>query len=291
MRIRNGTELLALCGEKGQKISDVMIFYEAENTGVAYQDVIQRMTQDFRVMCLSAKKAFTDGENLSCKIIENDGKKLWDHYNNGLSLVSPMLTKAMCYALSTMTVNASMGKIVAAPTAGSCGVIPGVLLSLMEERKIEEGKIVRGLFTAGAVGLLIAENATLAGSLGGCQAEIGSACAMAAAAVCEVMDAKPQASLNAAALALKSMMGLVCDPVAGLVEAPCAKRNASAVMTAFGCAEMALAGVTSVIPFDEVVFAAADVGRNLPCSLKETSRGGVAITPTALRLQREIFEK
>lgn len=289
MQIKSGNELLEVCNKHQCRISDIILKYEHQNTAKSIKEIEEKMTNDFAVMKSSAKKAIINPDEINPKIIQNDAKKLWELYNAGKTLCSTMLSKAMIYALSATEVNASMGKIVTAPTAGACGVIPGTLIALMEEKNINEKQIICGLFTAAAVGLIIAQNASIAGAIGGCQSEIGSACAMASAAVTEIMGGSPEMCLHAGALALKSMMGLVCDPVASLVEAPCSKRNATAVMTAFGCAEMALAGIESVIPFDEVVLAMAQVGRDLPCSLKETSLGGIAASPTALSIQKELF--
>lgn len=289
MQIKSGNELLEACNKYQCRISDIILKYEHQNTARSIAEINEKMKDDFAVMKSSAKKAITTADEITPKIIQNDAEKLWKKFTKGRSLCSPMLTKAMSYALSATEVNASMGKIVTAPTAGACGVIPGALIALMEEKNLDENEIIHGLFTAAAVGLIIAQNASLAGAIGGCQSEIGSACAMASAAITEIMGGSAEMCLHASALALKSMMGLVCDPVASLVEAPCSKRNATAVMTAFGCAEMALAGIESVIPFDEVVLAMAQVGRDLPCSLKETSLGGIAITPTALKIQKELF--
>lgn len=182
-----------------------------------------------------------------------------------------------------------MGRIVAAPTAGSCGVLPGVLFSLAESHHVSEEKLVEGLLTSGAVGLVIAKNASLSGAEGGCQAEIGSASAMGAAAVVEIMGGTPEQALHGGAIALKNLLGLVCDPIAGLVEAPCSKRNAIGTANALVSAEMALAGIESVIPFDEVVEAMHQVGRMMPCTLRETAEGGLAATPTGRRLKEEVF--
>ena len=182
-----------------------------------------------------------------------------------------------------------MGKIVAAPTAGSCGILPGTILSLLEERELPEDIAVMALFTAGAFGMVIATNASIAGAQGGCQAECGSASAMAAAALVEMAGGTPEMCGHACAIAIKNQLGLVCDPIAGLVEVPCVKRNAGGVACAFTAAELALAGIKSVIPVDEVIDAMREVGDAMPCALKETALGGLAATPTGIRLKHEIF--
>ena len=184
-----------------------------------------------------------------------------------------------------------MGKIVAAPTAGSCGILPGAVLTLMELRNLERESAVMALFTAGAFGMVLAEKASVSGAQGGCQAECGSAAAMAAAALVEMAGGTPSMCAHACAIALKNQLGLVCDPVAGLVEIPCIKRNVGGVVIAFSAAEMALAGVESKIPVDECIQAMRAVGDSIPCSLRETSQGGLAATPTGQAMRRAVFGK
>lgn len=191
-------------------------------------------------------------------------------------------------ALAVAEVNASMGRIVAAPTAGASGVLPAVLVMCSEKHGFTDRDLVNGLFAAGAVGVIIARNASISGAEGGCQAEIGSASAMAAAALAELCGASPAASLSAAAMAVKNILGLVCDPVAGLVECPCIKRNAMGAANAVLAADMALAGISSIIPFDEVVGAMRSVGRLMNVDLRETARGGLAATATALEITKNI---
>ena len=181
-----------------------------------------------------------------------------------------------------------MGKIVASPTAGSCGILPGTVISMLEEGRCDEHAAVMALFTAGAVGMVIARNASIAGAQGGCQAECGSASAMAAAALVELFGGTPGQAAQACAMAIKNQLGLVCDPVAGLVEIPCIKRNASGAVNALLCADLALAGVESYIPFDQVVDAMYAVGKAMPKSLRETAKGGLAVTPAGLRMRDEI---
>ena len=182
-----------------------------------------------------------------------------------------------------------MGKIVAAPTAGSCGILPACIISMVESGKCDESKAIMSLFTAGAFGMVIAQKASVAGAEGGCQAECGSASAMAAACLVELAGGTPEQAAHACAMAIKNQLGLVCDPVAGLVEIPCIKRNVSGTVIAFSSAEMALAGIESKIPADECIMAMKQVGASLPCSLRETSQGGLAITPTGLKLKEQVF--
>ena len=197
---------------------------------------------------------------------------------------------ALAYAIAVAEANAGMGRIVAAPTAGSCGVLPGVLCSLGESFSLPEEALAEALAVAGVIGLVIASRATLAGAEGGCQAECGAAAAMAAGAAVNLLDGSPAMVGHAAAMAMKNMLGLVCDPVAGLVEVPCIKRNAGAAMIALSAAEMALAGVQSVIPADEVFDSMREIGNAMSCQYRETANGGLAITPTGKKL-RQALEK
>lgn len=198
------------------------------------------------------------------------------------------LASAIAYALAVAEVNAAMGRIVAAPTAGSCGVLPGVLFSVGEIRGAGDPELVDALFAAGGVGAVIARSSTLAGAAGGCQAECGAAAAMSAAAAVQIAGGTPEQCASGVALAFKGLLGLVCDPVAGLVEVPCIKRNATSVAVALAAADMALAGIRSVIPADEVIQAMGAIGRELPVSLRETALGGLAVTPTGKRIASEI---
>ncbi len=207
----------------------------------------------------------------------------------GKSLTGSVISGALYRALAVSELNASMGRIVAAPTAGSCGILPAAVLTMQAERDLSERECVMALFTASAVGMVIANNACLAGAQGGCQAECGSASAMAAAAIVELAGGSPKMITHAVAIALKNILGLVCDPVAGLVEIPCIKRNASGVAGAFVAAEMALAGIRSAIPADEVIWAMKKVGDSMPQSLRETAEGGLAATPTGQRLHKQVF--
>ncbi|MDL2225449.1 L-serine ammonia-lyase, iron-sulfur-dependent, subunit alpha [Eubacteriales bacterium OttesenSCG-928-M02] len=204
-------------------------------------------------------------------------------------LPDDILSSAITKALATASSNACMGKVVAAPTAGACGILPAILLTAMEKNGVLEADAILGLFTAGAVGMVISHRATLAGAMGGCQAECGSAAAMAAAAYVEMLGGTTQMALDAAAIALKCSLGLVCDPVAGLVEVPCVKRNAALSATALSAAYMALCGVESIIPVDEVIDAMGRVGRSMPEALRETGEGGIAASPTGRAIAKRVL--
>lgn len=288
--IKYGKDIVKICNEEDIPIYEVITRYEMEKSEKTREEIRNYMRTALKVMIDSAKKALEEDNNeIRGKIIGGDAKKLKKYYETQKSVCGITMSKAISYALSTMEVNASMGKIVAAPTAGSCGVIPGVLLSIKDTHNVDDEKLVDFLLTSSAIGMVIGKNATLSGAEGGCQAEVGSASAMAAGAVVSVLGGSAEQCFHAGAMALKNILGLVCDPIAGLVESPCSKRNAIGTANALICAEMALAGIESVVPFDEVVIAMKRVGRDLPCTLRETALGGVAITPTALEITKKIF--
>ncbi len=217
-----------------------------------------------------------------------DGGRMLNYSKTG-GICGSFFNGAITKAIAVAEYNASMGKIVAAPTAGSCGILPAAILSFMEQKNLPEKEAIMALFTAGGIGIVIAKNATISGAEGGCQAECGSAAAMAAGALTEMAGGSPDMVAHACAIALKNELGLVCDPVAGLVEVPCIKRNAAGVSIALMASEMALAGIESKIPVDEVILSMKEIGASMPCSLRETALGGLASTPTGLKYKKEIF--
>lgn len=288
--IREGNDIIRICREQGISIWELAIRYEIEKSGKTREEIIAYMSNCLDVMKHSVNKALDDnGYEIRGKIIGGQAKTMWERCKNCKTASGGTMAKAISYALSTMEVNASMGRIVAAPTAGSCGVIPAVLLSIKDTYELPDDKLIEGLLVASFIGMVIAQNATLSGAEGGCQAEIGSASAMAAGAVVAILGGTPEMSFDAGAMALKNLMGLVCDPIAGLVESPCSKRNAIGTANALICADMALAGIKCVVPFDEVVVAMKRVGSQLPCELRETALGGVATCPTAIEIAKRIF--
>lgn len=291
MGIRNGYELLNICQEGHKKIYQIAIEQEMKNSNLSKKEIEEKMMNYWEVMKDAIQKGMEENTTHKGKIIGGEAQKLKKRYDTNKPVCGQTLAKAISYALSVMEVNASMGKIVAAPTAGSSGILPAIYYSLQENFKIEDKEIVQGIFTSSIVGMIIAKNATLSGAEGGCQAEVGSAAAMGAAGIVEVMGGSPSMALDAAAIALKNLMGLVCDPIAGLVESPCSKRNAIGTANALIAAEMALSGINSIIPFDEVVSAMDSVGKMMPCSLRETAQGGIATTPTGLKIKKEIFNQ
>ena len=278
-----GKELLALCESDRVAISEMMLRREVDLFGVTREQALERMQKSLTIMEQSVHQALYDDLSSMGGLLGGEAKKLAAR-GPGTPVCGHLMSRAVSYAMGVMEVNTSMGLIVAAPTAGSAGVLPGALFSVAEEYEISKGRLVSALFNAAAIGYLITLNATVSGAEGGCQAEVGAACAMAASAVAELCGASPALCLDAAATALSNVMGLVCDPVGGLVEAPCQRRNAMGVSNALVCAELALCGVRSHIPFDEVVGAMYAVGKSLPSELRETAMGGIAATPTARKL-------
>ena len=290
LKYESVSELVKAAEDRGTKISGIVLDDQAEAMECSTLELYEKMEIDLHVMWESAKTGAEEGQRSMSGLTGGEGFLMHEYVRekNG-GLCGPFLGKAMAKALSVAGCNASMGRIVAAPTAGSCGVLPGCVLTLLEEGVVEEKDAVMAMFTAGAVGMVIANRASIAGAQGGCQAECGSAAAMAAAALVEMMGGTPAQCADACAIAISSQMGLVCDPVAGLVEIPCIKRNVSSLMIAFSSADLALAGIGARIPADECLDAMREVGDALPASLKETAGGGLAATPTGRKLQAQVF--
>lgn len=289
MFANKGKELVEICNRENISIAEYCIRYEMENSDLSREEVIEAMKKNLDVMKDSANFAINNDVKSVSGLIGGDAKKIKKYADNNKSLSGEVMIKAMARASSSSEVNAAMGRIVAAPTAGSCGILPSVIITAGEQLNSSDEEMVKGLFTAAGVGNIIAQNATLAGAAGGCQAECGSAAAMGAAAAVEMMGGTPDMALHAASIVFKNILGLVCDPIAGLVEVPCAKRNIAGAVSALTTADLAMAGVKSVIPFDEVVDAMYRVGKQLPSELRETAKGGLAITPTGLRLEEQIM--
>ncbi len=281
-------ELLLLCNKNNKKIYDIVIEKELQGSDLTYDELMDKMNETLEVMKNSAKSAL-DKEIISVSgLTGGDSKKVEEYRKSGKSLTGSLIISAMAKALSTSEVNASMGKIVAAPTAGASGILPSALLSAQEKLQVSDKALLMALFTAGGIGEVIAKNATVSGAEGGCQAECGSAAAMAAGAIVEMAGGSCEASMHAASFALINIMGLVCDPIAGLVEYPCSLRNASGVVNALISADLALAGLKSLVPFDEVVESMYKVGKLLPEALRETALGGIATSPTGLEIKTRL---
>ncbi len=278
-------DILKKCREEKMELPIAILQMEREETGISIEKLRESIEKTLEIMLKEAENKYGKRQKTLTGLTGDNGYLM--------SLHSPMMLDefshtAMATALSMAESNAAMGRIVACPTAGSCGVIPGILHALKLLRNASKEELLSDFIVAGGIGWVISRNATLSGAEGGCQAEIGSAAAMAAAALTYHFSKDGERCTHAAALALKSLMGLVCDPVGGFVEVPCVKRNGIATLIAIGSAEMALAGIKSVIPFDEVVDAMRRVGHSMPESLRETGRGGIAATPTARKILEEL---
>ena len=283
-------DLINAAESSHKKISEIVIENQALNMELKPEELFNKMSGNFDVMCEAVIKGSDKDLKSMSGLTGGEAYKMQNYIlNNNGGLSGSFVNTAIAAALAVAGYNASMGKIVAAPTAGSCGILPGCLVTLYNEQRANRDDIIMSLFTAGAFGMVIANNASIAGAEGGCQAECGSASAMAAAALVELMNGTPEQCGHAAAIAIANQLGLVCDPVAGLVEIPCIKRNVSGVMIAFSSADMALAGIEAKIPVDECIAAMQSVGDALPAALRETSGGGLADTPTGRKLKELVF--
>ncbi|KAF0816625.1 MULTISPECIES: L-serine ammonia-lyase, iron-sulfur-dependent, subunit alpha [unclassified Cytobacillus] len=290
MLFRNVAELVELAENKGVKIAEIMIQQEIEVTGLTRDQIIAKMDRNLTVMEQAVERGLK-GVTSVTGLTGGDAVLLQKYIQSGKALSGNILLDAVSKAVATNEVNAAMGTICATPTAGSAGVVPGTLFAVKEVLKPTRMEMIEFLFTSAAFGFVVANNASISGAAGGCQAEVGSASGMAAASIVEMAGGTPKQAAEAMAITLKNMLGLVCDPVAGLVEVPCVKRNAMGASNAMTAADMALAGITSRIPCDEVINAMFLIGQSMPSALRETAEGGLAATPTGRRLQEEIFGK
>ncbi|CDQ19778.1 L-serine dehydratase [Halobacillus karajensis] len=285
---RNVAELVELAESENIQISEVMIRQEMEVKQLSREQVFSQMERNLDVM----EKAVEDGlkgVKSHSGLTGGDAVLIQNYMKNHTPLSGHLLMDAVSKAVATNEVNAAMGTICATPTAGSAGCVPGTLFAVKNQLNPTREQMVRYLFTSGAFGFVVANNASISGAAGGCQAEVGSAAGMAAAAIVEMAGGTPSQSAEAMAITLKNMLGLICDPVAGLVEVPCVKRNAMGSSNAVVAADMALAGVTSRIPCDEVIDAMYKVGQRMPSAFRETAQGGLAATPTGRELEAKVY--
>ena len=274
--------------EKDKPVWQLMMEYESDSTGATIEEIYNRVAEIYSVMKAAIKNGIdTDIKSVS-GLSGGDAKRYNNQIETQASLLSHFQSKAIAYSLATSEHNASMGVIAAAPTAGASGILPGVLVAAQEEFGFDDDTAVKALLTASAIGTVIAIRATISGAQGGCQAECGAGAAMAAAAVIYVTGGTFEECANAATLALKNCLGLVCDPVAGLVEVPCVKRNGVFASLAITAADMARSGIRSFIPPDEVIDSMYQIGITMPPSLRETSKGGLAITPTGIEAAKRM---
>jgi len=287
----NIQELINEAERTNSKISQVVIQDQSEEMEMPIDQLRNLMMKNLVTMKASIKSGLNSELKSASGLSGGNASKLSLRASGNETILGSGFTTALSYAIAVSEYNACMGRIVAAPTAGSCGIIPAVLMTVAELHKKSDDELVDALFTSAGFGIIIAQNASISGAEGGCQAECGSAAAMAAAAAVELMGGTPDMSGQACAMAIKNSMGLVCDPVAGLVEVPCVKRNAGSTANSITAAEMALAGVKSVIPVDEVIEAMKNVGISMSHTLKETALGGIAASKTGKKLEKEIFGK
>ncbi|MBN2983035.1 MULTISPECIES: L-serine ammonia-lyase, iron-sulfur-dependent, subunit alpha [Cohnella] len=288
MRFRTLNDIAEICREESLTISELMILEQEKETGQPKEEIVARMAGYYRVMKEAVRKGLETETKSRSGLVGGDGRKVNEYASVREPSVGDWAGKAMAYALSVSEVNASMGRIVATPTAGSCGIVPGVFVSSQERFGWVDGKLVQGLFSAGAIGYVIANNSFISGAEGGCQAEVGSAIGMAAGALVELRGGTPEQAVHAVGLALKNTLGLICDPVAGLVEVPCIVRNGLGAVNALAAADMAMAGVRSVIPSDEVIGVMLEIGAKMPSEHRETALGGLAQSPTGRKLTERI---
>jgi L-serine dehydratase len=288
MRFRTLKQLAELCTSEGLTIAEVMLADQSHESGKSPAYVFDKMRAYYQVMKEAVTKGLTEDTTSRSGLTGKDAQRVASYLTTTEASLGEEACKAMAYALAVSEVNASMGRIIATPTAGSCGIIPGVFISSQERFGWEDDHLVKGLLCAGAIGYVIANNSFVSGAEGGCQAEVGSAIGMAAGALVELRGGSPEQAMHAVGLALKNTLGLICDPVGGLVEIPCIVRNGFGAVNAMAAADMALAGVRSVIPSDEVVQVMYEVGTAMPEKHRETAKGGLAQTPTGRKIMKEL---
>lgn len=278
-------ELLPLCATHSKTIAEITLAREVDETQTPREVILERMVKYFGLMRDSVQKGLAIDSLSPSGLSGGDAKKLYAYSQTPAPLFGTQFAKTIAYGFAVLETNAAFGRIVATPTAGSAGIVPACLLSLQETHGLTDEQAAQALFTAAGVGHIIGANACFSGAQGGCQAEVGSASSMAAAAIVESLGGTPEQAVNAAAFALMNTLGLVCDPIGGYVEVPCVSRNGMFAVHSFLAATMALANARCVVPFDDVVIAMRDIGRRMPRALKETAEGGLATTPTGLRFR------
>lgn len=286
---RNIKELIEQARDKSEPVWKIILDKEIKLTECSKEQIYEKLNMRYDVMYKSTHKALNEPQDITGDLISGNAKRQYDYSEQQDTLGGFLINHIMALALSASEVNASMGRICAAPTAGSCGILPAVLIGVSEHYHLSKEETLNGLLTASGIGTVVMNNATVSGAEGGCQAECGVAAAMASAAVVQMLNGTPDMIGDVISLTLMNCMGLICDPVAGLVQLPCAQRNASQAVNAITSADMVLGGMKIPIPADEVIDAMYKVGRQLPVELKETALGGVAVTPTGRKLKEKIF--
>lgn len=291
MEVRSMNELVKVCQREQKTIGEVMLMMEEEKSGRDKEAIMRMMEERLIKMKEAVDSGIKDPSTAPSGISGGDAIKMYDYVKQGKALSGSYISDAMTFSLATSETNARMGVIVATPTAGAAGILPGVLFSLHKNGDTSYKELVMGLFTASMLGYVIANRSFISGAAGGCQAEVGSAAAMAAGVIVELKGGTPKQAVNATAIAMKSLLGLVCDPVAGLVEVPCIKRNVIGTSIAFSAADLSLAGVESRIPCDEVIEVMYKVGKDMPRTLRETALDGLAMTETGKKVKERLFGK
>lgn len=288
MQMRNSQEIIAYCKAHNMNLYAYTLKYENELTDQSMDQIVTHMKQYWEIMKESIQTGLYDFSRGEGRIIPRKAKDVYDFSNSAKTASGSQMLKAISYGLAVMEVNVTMGRIVAAPTAGASGIIPGVFLSLQENFQLSEELIIEGLFVAGMIGSIIAKNASISGATGGCQAEVGSGAAMAAGAGVYMLGGEMEEVFSASAIAIKNLMGLVCDPVAGLVEVPCQKRNGIGIANSLMAIDLVRAKMYSQIPFDEVVESMKKVGDLMPACHRETGTGGIASSKTGIELMKKV---
>ncbi|MCY9592636.1 L-serine ammonia-lyase, iron-sulfur-dependent, subunit alpha [Paenibacillus chitinolyticus] len=288
MRFRTLKELADICTAENKSISEFMLEEQAKESGRSTEQEFGKMAAYYKIMKEAVQKGLTEDTTSRSGLTGMDAQRVMSYMSGSVPSVGEEACRAMAYALAVSEVNASMGRVIATPTAGSCGIIPGVFVSAQQRFGWDDEHLVMGLFSAGAIGYIIANNSFVSGAEGGCQAEVGSAIGMAAGAMVELRGGTPAQAVHAVGLALKNTLGLICDPVGGLVEIPCIVRNGFGAVNALAAADMALAGVRSAIPSDEVIQVMYEAGSAMPEKYRETAKGGLAQTPTGKKMMQEL---
>lgn len=291
IKARNFEDIIEEAQNKNKKLYEICQIIESENSEISVNEVREKVKTTLDAMKAAIKEGLLSKEKSMSGLCGEDCSKLFEKYKDGKSLFSKTYQKVLLYSLATIEQNLRMGKIAACPTAGACGIVPSVIIAIAESLDVSEEIQINALITAGLIGKIVSNKLALAGAVAGCQSECGVASAMASAALVEMYDGDNEQIINAAALTLKNVMGLVCDPVAGLVEVPCVKRNAFLAIYSVTGAELAMAGIKSVIPIDEVVDAMKQVGEMMSPRLKESSEAGLATTKTGLKITAELSKK
>jgi len=282
-------ELLTYCNTHGCSVAHAALAEESAETGKPSEVILSQLEAVVAQMERTIESGIGSETPSVSGLTGGDAKRLMEYLDNTKNVLSPLSIRLLAYGVATLEENARMKTIVACPTAGGSGSVPAVLIALEHEHQLERTKTVEGLLAAGLVGEIVAKRMRLSGAAAGCQAEVGVASGMAAAGMVQALDGTPLQAITAAAISMQNLMGLVCDPVAGLVEVPCVLRNGLSAVQAVGAATMAMANIVSFIPADEVVDAMAHVGKLMPSQLKETAEGGLATTPTAQAFTETLY--